>query len=131
MKQRQLQVIDYLGEGNRVLREQSGARPLFLNDDQRSRLALKSRLVGRRIRAEVATIVTPETRLAWHRRLITQKYDRRLRRRPGRLERPRKSKRWWSEWHRRTATGATRILGVLEPDPAIRIQILGRCVNDP
>jgi hypothetical protein len=34
--------------------------------------------------AEVATIVTPEIFLAWHRRLIEQKYDGRSKRRPGR-----------------------------------------------
>jgi hypothetical protein len=32
----------------------------------------------------VATIVTPDTLLAWHRRLIAQKYDGSARRRPGR-----------------------------------------------
>jgi hypothetical protein len=31
--------------------------------------------LGRKILTEVATIVTPETLLAWHRRLIAQKYD--------------------------------------------------------
>ncbi|MSV27613.1 MAG: hypothetical protein EXQ52_02555 [Bryobacterales bacterium] len=31
--------------------------------------------MGRKILAEVATIVTPETLLAWHRKLIAQKYD--------------------------------------------------------
>ena len=34
--------------------------------------------------AEVATIVTPETLLAWHRKLIAQKYDGSSKRRPGR-----------------------------------------------
>jgi hypothetical protein len=32
----------------------------------------------------VTTIVTPETLLAWHRKLIAQKYDGRSKRRPGR-----------------------------------------------
>jgi hypothetical protein len=32
-----------------------------LSDDQRRRLAEKAKLLGRRILAEVATIVTPET----------------------------------------------------------------------
>jgi putative transposase len=31
--------------------------------------------LGRKILAEVATIVTPETLLAWHWKLIAQKYD--------------------------------------------------------
>jgi hypothetical protein len=34
--------------------------------------------------AEVVTVVTPETLLAWHRKLIAQKYDGSGRRGPGR-----------------------------------------------
>src|SRR6202011_942165 len=75
MNQRQQQAIDYLREENRVLREQLGQRRLRLNDDQRRRLAAKAKGLGRKILAEVATIVTPETLLAWHRKLIAQKYD--------------------------------------------------------
>ena len=84
MNQRQLQVIDYLREENRVLREQLGGRRMQLNDDQRRRLASKAKGIGRRILAEVATIVTPETLLAWHRKLIAQKYDGSDKRGPGR-----------------------------------------------
>ena len=64
MSQRQLQVIDYLREENRVLREQLGDRRLRLNDDQRRRLAVKAKALERKILAEVASIVTPETLLA-------------------------------------------------------------------
>jgi hypothetical protein len=88
MNQRQLQVIDYLREENRVLREQLGDRRLRLNDAQRRRLAAKAQGLGRKILAQVATIVTPDTLLAWHRRLIAQKYDGGGHRRPGR---PRKA----------------------------------------
>ena len=38
MNQRQLQMVDYLREENRVLREQLGGRRLRLNDDQRRTL---------------------------------------------------------------------------------------------
>jgi transposase InsO family protein len=75
MNQHQRRVIDYLIEENRVLREQIGGRRMRFNDDQRRRLAAKAKKVGRKLLAEVATIVTPETLLAWHRRLIAQKYD--------------------------------------------------------
>ena len=75
MNQRQLQVIDYLREENRVLREQLGDKRLRFSDDQRRRLAAKAKSLGRKMLAEVATIVTPDTLLAWHRRLIAQKYD--------------------------------------------------------
>lgn len=84
MNQRQLQVIDYLREENRVLREQLGGRRVRLSDDQRRRLAAKAKGLGRKILAEVATIVTPETLLAWHRKLIARKYDGSAERGPGR-----------------------------------------------
>jgi putative transposase len=75
MNQRQLQIIDYLREENRVLREQLGGRRVRLSDDQRRRLAAKAKGLGLKLLTEVATIVTPETLLAWHRKLIAQKYD--------------------------------------------------------
>jgi len=59
MNQRQMQMIDYLREENRVLREQLGGRRLRFNDDQRRRLAVKAKGLGRRLLSEVATIVTP------------------------------------------------------------------------
>jgi hypothetical protein len=33
-------------------------------------LAVKAKVLGRKVLAEVASIVTPETLLAWHRKLI-------------------------------------------------------------
>src|SRR6202158_2804690 len=84
MNQRHLQIIDYLREENRVLREQLGERRVRLNDDQRRRLAAKAKGLGRKLLEEVATIVTPETLLAWHRKLIAQKYDGSSKRGPGR-----------------------------------------------
>src|SRR5918995_7300288 len=84
MNQRHLHTIDYLLEENRVLREQLGGRRVRLNDDQRRRLAAKAKGLGRRVLAEIAKIVTPETLLAWHRKLIAQKYDGSGKRGPGR-----------------------------------------------
>ena len=75
MNQQQLELIDYLREENRVLREQLGQRRLRFNDDQRRRLAVRAKRLGSKLLRDVATIVTPETLLAWHRRLIAQKYD--------------------------------------------------------
>ncbi len=75
MSQQQQDVIDYLQEENRVLREQLGSKRLRLNDDQRRRLPVKAKKLGRRVLLELTTIVKPETLLAWHRRLIAQKYD--------------------------------------------------------
>src|SRR5215831_15028205 len=44
----------------------------------------EAKMLGRRVLAEVATIVTPETLLRWHRKLIAEKYDGSKRRGPGR-----------------------------------------------
>ena len=84
LNQKQQHVIDYLVEENRVLREQIGCRRLRFNDDHRRRLAAKAKKLGRKILAQVATIVTPQTLLAWHRKLIAQKYDGSAYRTPGR-----------------------------------------------
>jgi hypothetical protein len=73
MNQRQRQMIGYLREENRVLREQLGSRRLRLSDDQGRRLAVKARGIGRKFLADVVTIVTPETLLPWHSRLMSQK----------------------------------------------------------
>jgi hypothetical protein len=84
MNRRQQQTSEYLREENRVLREQLGNRRLRLNDDQRRRLAVRAKGLGRKLLAEVATLVTPDTLLAWHRKLIAHKYDGHNQRRPGR-----------------------------------------------
>ena len=88
MNQRQQQIIEYLVEENRVLREQIGSRRMRFSDNQRCRLAAKAKKLGRKVLAQVATIVTPETLLAWHRKLIAQKYDGTANRNPGRPRTP-------------------------------------------
>jgi putative transposase len=70
----QAQSIEYLIEENRVLKEQLGKKRLRLTDDQRRRLAAKRRVLGRRVLASIATIVTPDTILRWHRQLIASKW---------------------------------------------------------
>ena len=77
--------IEYLVEENRMLKEQLGGRRLRLTDDQRRRLAAKGKLLGRRLLGRVATIVTPDTILRWHRRLIAAKWTYKSKRvgRPG------------------------------------------------
>jgi hypothetical protein len=56
MNQRQQNVIEYLREENRVLREQLGERGLRFNDDQRRRLAVRAKGLGRKLLMEIATI---------------------------------------------------------------------------
>ena len=84
INQQQRDVIDYLQEENRVLREQLGRRRLRFTNDQRTRLAAKARTLGRRALTEIGSIVTPDTLLAWHRALIAREYNGHLRRVPGR-----------------------------------------------
>ena len=76
-------VIEYLREENRVLKQQLGRRRLRLTDDQRRRLAIRGKAIGRRALAEVASLVTPDTILRWHRQLIAEKWTHK-RRSPGR-----------------------------------------------
>jgi putative transposase len=84
VNRQQREVIDYLMEENCVLREQLGGRRLRLNDDQRRRLAVKGKVLGRKVLQQVAGIVTPETILRWYQRLVAKKYDGSKNRRPGR-----------------------------------------------
>jgi putative transposase len=73
VNRQQLAVIDYLKEENRVLRQQLGPGRPRLSDEQRRRIAVKGRVLGRRVLSEVAGIVTPETILRWYRELIAVK----------------------------------------------------------
>ena len=63
----QQEVIEYLVEENRVLKELMKGRRLRLTDEQRRRLAVKAKCLGRQTLTRVATIVTPDTILqdAW------------------------------------------------------------------
>ena len=49
MNHHQQQVVDYLMEENRVLREQIGNRRMRYTDDQRRRLAARAKKFGRRL----------------------------------------------------------------------------------
>ena len=81
----QADVIEYLVEENRVLKEQIRGRRLRATDDQRRRLAAKVKLLGRKALDRVATIVTPDTLMRWHHRLIALKWTHETKRvgRPG------------------------------------------------
>ena len=84
INQHRRDVIDYLQEENRILREQLGDKRLRLTDDQRRRLAVKAKKLGRKALAALDTLFTPNTLLGWHRKLVARKYDGCQRRSPGR-----------------------------------------------
>jgi len=73
------QVVEYLQEENRVLREQLrdryGCRRVRLNNMQRRRSAAKGRVVSRHLLEEITHLFSPETLLKWFRQLIAAKYD--------------------------------------------------------
>ncbi len=80
-------IIEYLQVENEVLREKLGKKRFLLNDDQRRRLAVKGEVLGRKVLRGLATIVTPDLILRWHRELVEKKWDYSERR--GKVGRPR------------------------------------------
>ncbi|HEY0483875.1 MAG TPA: hypothetical protein VGD37_40425 [Kofleriaceae bacterium] len=84
MNRHQAEVVAYLQEENRVLREQLGGRRLRFTDAQRRGLAAKGRLLGRRALEQLAGLVTPDTILRWYRELIAKKYNGTAERQGGR-----------------------------------------------
>ena len=78
LNRQQQQVIEYLRTENQVLKEKLGKKRILLTDDQRRRLAVQGKLLGRKLLEQVATIVTAHwTRLCagienwWRRNGIT------------------------------------------------------------
>ena len=65
---------EYLVTENRILRSQITGR-VRLTDGERKTLAEIGQKLGKQALAEVASLVKPETILAWHRRLVAQKFD--------------------------------------------------------
>jgi hypothetical protein len=108
VNRQQQAVIAYLLEENRVLRAAHGSRRLRLTDDQRRRLAVKGKVLGRRRLTDVAGIVTPDTILRWYRRLVAKKYDGSTGRRPVDRAPSQTSPRSSFAWQRRTQPGGTR-----------------------
>ena len=84
MNREQVTVIEYLKEENRVLPELLEKKRLRLNDEQQRRLAVLGKALGRKLLSTCCNIVTPDTVLRWHRKLIAMKYDGSANRNPGR-----------------------------------------------
>ena len=75
INRQQQEVIEYLLTENQVLKEKLGKKRILLTDDQRRRLSVKGKILGRKALRELTTIVTPDTILRWHRQLVAQKWD--------------------------------------------------------
>ena len=65
---------EYLVTENRMLRNQITGRVRLTNGERQTLAAIGQKL-GKQALKEVATIVKPDTILAWHRRLVAQKFD--------------------------------------------------------
>jgi putative transposase len=65
---------EYLVAENRILRKQMKGR-VRLSDGERQTLAEIGKKLGKKALEDIATIVKPETILAWHRKLIAKKFD--------------------------------------------------------
>src|SRR4029077_12191383 len=65
---------EYVVEENRILRNHIAGR-VQLTDTERKTLAEIGMKLGKQALEEVATIVKPDTILAWHRKLVAQKFD--------------------------------------------------------
>src|SRR5262245_12100825 len=74
LNRQQQAMIEYLRTENKILKRQLGGKRLKLTDDERHNLAVKGKAIGRKVLRAVACIVTPDTIMAWHRRLIALKW---------------------------------------------------------
>jgi putative transposase len=80
----QLLVIEFLQAENRLLKDRLRGKRIRFTDAERALLARKAKAVGRKALLELETIVSPDTLLRWHRRLIAEKWKFVHRRGPGR-----------------------------------------------
>src|SRR4029453_7888791 len=71
----QLMVLAFLQGENRLLKERLRGRRIRFTDAERALLARKAKAVGRKALLELDTIVSPDTLLRWHRRLVAQKWN--------------------------------------------------------
>src|SRR4030095_12559469 len=82
----QLIVIEFLQAENRLLKERLRGRRIRFTDAERGLLARKAKALGRKTLLELDTVVSPDTLLRWHQRLVARKWnfvDRRGVGRPG------------------------------------------------
>ena len=80
----QLIVIEFFQTENRQLRERLWGKRIRFTDAERALLARKAKAVGRKALLKLDTIVSPDTLLRWHKRLVAQEWNFAHRRGPGR-----------------------------------------------
>jgi hypothetical protein len=81
---RQLVLIEFLQAENRLLKERLRGKRMRFTDAERALLARKAKAVGRKALLKLDTLVSPDTLMRWHLRLVAQKWDFGKRRGPGR-----------------------------------------------
>jgi hypothetical protein len=105
---RQLIVIEFLQAENRLLKERLRGKRIRFSDAERALLARKGKAIGRKGLLQLDTLVSPDTLMRWHRRLIARKWDFSKQRGPGRPGIMREiSQLIVRVWHKRTRDGAT------------------------
>jgi putative transposase len=70
VRKEQEKVIEYLQSENQILRENLGGNRVLLSHEQRRRLAIKGKALGRQQLKKVATVAQADTILRWHRELV-------------------------------------------------------------
>jgi putative transposase len=71
----QLIVIEFLQAENRLLKDRLRGKRIRFSDAERALLTRKAKAVGRKALLELDTIVSADTLLRWHRRLIGEKWN--------------------------------------------------------
>ena len=75
INQEQQQIVEYLQMENKILKEIIGKKRILLSANQKKRLGIKAKTLGRRLLKDIGTIFTPDTLLRWHRQLVAKKWD--------------------------------------------------------
>jgi putative transposase len=75
VNQLQQQIIEFQRTEIELLKKRLGSKRIILNDDERRRLAVKAKVLGRKVLREIGCLFTPDTLLRWHRELVAQKWD--------------------------------------------------------
>ena len=81
---RQQQIIEFQNAQIEARLNKLGRKRLLLDANQRRLLPVKGQVIGRNALFELTTIVTPDTILRWHRKMVAKTFDSSVNRKPGR-----------------------------------------------